>query len=59
MENYIIRFYNTDAYSILQCNCHAELMYKIREFIPKLYVRSIEEFEDYELYIRTQKRLII
>ena len=56
MENYVIRFHNTDAYLILQCNCLSELIYKIRKFIPGLYIRSIEEFEDYELYTKIQKQ---
>ena len=56
MENYIIRFHNIPGYLILRGSCHAELMYKIRKFIPELYVRSIEQFEDYEFYIKTLKQ---
>jgi len=56
MKNYKIRFHNVSGCLILQGSCQAELRYKIRKFVPELYIRSIELFEDYELYIKTQKQ---
>lgn len=56
LNGYLVRFHNESGFVLVQANCMAELKYKLRLFVPDLYIKKIEEFEDFGMIINLQKQ---